>query len=384
MAKDLYEVLGVPRTASEEDIKKAYRKLAIQYHPDKFATASESEKKAAEAKCKEINHAAEVLTNKQKRANYDQYGSEDGPQPGFGGGATGEGGAFSGFEDILSSFFGGNAGGGFGNKRNPNAPRQGEDIHVKINLTFEEAYSGVSKTLRLNREEVCGACGGSGAKDASSIRICTYCNGSGVVQKTQQSLFGQQVVQTVCSNCGGKGKIVEDKCTSCRGNGYARKEANIKVNIPAGVDNGVTMTVRNEGHCGRNGGARGNLVMAVGVTANPKFRRVGNDLYYDLAIGFYEAACGNEIVIDTLKGETKCKIPECTQSGTKIRLKGYGMKVLQKESYGDLYVIVKVETPKNLNAKQMKLLKEFEDSLSDSQYPQIKKTKKSGKFGKDK
>ncbi|MDE7079983.1 MAG: J domain-containing protein, partial [Clostridia bacterium] len=326
--------------------------------------------------CKEINHAYEVLSNPQKRSNYDQFGSEDGPQ-GFGG-ASGEGGGFGGFEDILSSFFGGN----FGGKKNPNAPRQGEDIHVKINLTFEEAYSGTSKALRLNREEVCATCGGSGAKDAQSIKVCQYCRGTGVVQKTQQSIFGQQVVQTVCSNCGGKGKVIEEKCATCRGNGYSRKEASVKINIPAGVDNGVTMTVRNEGHCGRNGGARGNLVIAVGVAQSPKFRRVGNDLYYDLSIGFYDATCGGEILIETMKGEAKCKIPESTQSGTKIRLKGYGMKVLQKEMYGDLYVIVKVETPKGLSNKQIKLLKEFEDSLSDSQYPQIKKSKKTGRFGK--
>ena len=376
MAKNLYEILGVQKTATDDEIKKAYRKKVVAYHPDKFAGASEKEKKDAEAKCKEINHAYEVLSDKQKRANYDQFGSEDGPQ-GFGG-AGGEGGGFGGFEDILSSFFGGN----FGGKKNPNAPRQGEDIHVKINLTFEEAYSGASKVLRLNREEMCATCGGSGAKDAQSIKVCPYCRGTGVVQKTQQSIFGQQVVQTVCSNCGGKGKIIEEKCISCRGNGYMRKETSVKINVPAGVDNGVTMTVRNEGHCGKNGGARGNLVIAVGVTQSAKFRRVGNDLYYDLSIGFYDAACGGEILIDTMKGEAKCKIPESTQSGTKIRLKGYGMKVLQKDLYGDLYVIVKVETPKNLSNKQMKLLKEFEDSLSDNQYPQIKKSKKTGRFGK--
>ena len=365
MAKNLYEILGVPKTASDDDIKKAYRKKVVAYHPDKFAGASEKEKKDAEAMCKEINHAYEVLSNKEKRANYDQFGSEEGPQ-GFGG-AGGEGAGFGGFEDILSSFFGGS----FGGKKNPNAPRQGEDIHVKVNLTFEEAYNGASKVLRLNREEVCATCGGSGAKDAQSVKVCPYCRGSGIVQKTQQSIFGQQVVQTVCTNCGGKGKVVEEKCATCRGNGYSRKEASVKINVPAGVDNGVTMTVRNEGHCGRNGGARGNLVIAVGVTPSAKFRRVGNDLYFDLSIGFYDAACGIEILIETMKGETKFKIPESTQSGTKIRLKGYGMKVLQKDLYGDLYVIVKVETPKNLSNKQMKLLKEFEDSLSDNQYPQI-------------
>ncbi|MDE7337434.1 MAG: molecular chaperone DnaJ, partial [Clostridia bacterium] len=341
MAKNYYEILGVPKTASDDEIKKAYRKKVVAYHPDKFAGASEKEKKDAEAKCKEINHAYEVLSNKEKRANYDQFGNEDGPQ-GFGGGAGGESAGFGGFEDILSSFFGGS----FGGKKNPNAPRQGEDIHVKVNLTFEEAYTGASKVLRLNREEVCATCGGSGAKDAQAVKTCPYCRGTGVVQKTQQSIFGQQVVQAVCTNCGGKGKIVEEKCTSCRGNGYSRKEANVKINVPAGVDNGVTMTVRNEGHCGRNGGARGNLVIAVGVTPSAKFRRVGNDLYFDLSIGFYDAACGSEILIETMKGEAKCKIPESTQSGTKIRLKGYGMKVLQKDLYGDLYVIVKVETPK--------------------------------------
>lgn len=372
MAKDLYEILGVPKTASDEEIKKAYRKLAIKLHPDRFATASESEKKQAEEKFKEINHAYEVLSDKNKRANYDQYGDEEGPQGfgGFGGGQGGGFGGFGGFEDILSSFFGG----GFGRK-NPNAPKQGEDIHIKINLTFEEAYNGVTKTIKLNRDETCTTCGGSGAKDASSIKVCPYCKGSGMVQKTQQTLFGQQVVQTVCSNCGGTGKVIGDKCTSCRGNGYMRKEASVKVNIPAGVDNGVTMTVRNEGNCGRNGGPKGNLVIAIGVVANDKFRRVGNDLYYDLPISYYEAACGSKITINTMKGETVCKIPEGTQSGTKIRIKGYGMKVLQKESCGDLYVIVKVETPKGLNSKQLKMLKEFEDNLTSAQYPQIKKTR---------
>ena len=378
--KDLYEILGVSKTASDEEIKKAYRKLTMTWHPDKFTNASESEKKQAEAKIKEINLAYEVLGDKEKRANYDKFGTEDG-SAGFAGAGGFEGaGGFGGFEDILNTFFGGTSG-GFG-RRNPNEPRQGEDIHVKVNLTFEEAYNGVTKSIKLNRDEPCTTCKGTGAKDAQSIRICTYCNGTGTVRKTQQSLFGQQVVQAMCTNCGGKGKIITDKCPTCRGNGYARKEANVKVNVPAGVDNGVSMTLRGEGNNGINGGAKGNLVIAVGVSPSEKFKRVGNDLYMDLPIGYYDAANGCDITIETMKGEAKCKIPEATQSGTKIRLKGYGMKVLQKDLMGDLYVVVKLETPKNLSSKQLKLLKAFEDSLSDSQYPQLKKCKKGGLFSK--
>ncbi len=340
MAKDLYEILGVTKTATDDDIRKAYRKLAITLHPDRFATASESEKKEAEKKFKEINAAYEILSDKEKRSNYDQFGNPDGPQ-GFGG-AGGKGGFEGGFRDRKST-----------------------------------RLNGATKPIRLNRDEPCSTCNGSGAKDASSIKICTYCNGTGTVRKTQQSIFGQQVVQTVCTACGGRGKTVTEKCVTCRGNGYVRKEATVNVPVPAGVDNGMSMTLRNEGHCGQNGGGKGNLVIAVGVMPSEKFKRVGNDLYYDLPIGFYDAAYGSEIIIETLKGETKCKIPECTQSGTKIRLKGYGMKVLRKDLYGDLYVVVKVETPKNLSSKQLKLLKAFEDSLSESQYPQLKKYKRS-------
>lgn len=379
--KDLYEILGVTKGASDDDIKKAYRKLAITLHPDRFANATEKEKKDAELKFKEINRAYEVLSDKEKRANYDKYGNEDGSASfGAGAGAGGFEGGFGGFEDIINSFF--NGGSGFGGRRNPNEPKQGDDIHVKVNLTFEEAYSGVTKTIRLNRDEPCTTCKGTGAKDASAIRVCPYCKGTGSVRKNQQTLFGQQIVQSPCTNCGGKGKIIGEKCVTCKGAGFARKEANVKVNVPAGVDNGVSMTLRGEGHNGVNGGPKGNLVIAVGVAQSEKYKRVGNDLYLDLPIGFYDAANGCEINIDTLKGDAKCKIPEATQSGTKIRLKGYGMKVLQKDMYGDLYVVVKLETPKGLSSKQLKLLKAFEDSLSDSQYPQLKKCKKGGFFSK--
>ncbi|MEG2414070.1 MAG: DnaJ C-terminal domain-containing protein, partial [Clostridia bacterium] len=193
---------------------------------------------------------------------------------------------------------------------------------------------------------------------------------SGYIRRTQNTLFGQQTVQSVCSHCGGKGKIVEEKCKTCRGTGFVRKEATVKVPIPAGADTGVRMTIRNEGNCGANGGGKGNLVVVIYVAESDTFRRVGADLYMDLPIGYYEAACGCDINIDTMKGSTTVKVPESTQPGTKIRIKGYGMKVLQKEVYGDLYITIKVETPRGLSSKQLKLLREFEESLSETQYPQ--------------
>lgn len=366
MAKDLYEVLGVQKTASDAEIKSAYRKLAIKMHPDRFATASDSEKKAAEEKFKEVNHAYEVLSDSEKRANYDRFGSEE-PQ-GFGGGSGGAG--FSGFEDIINSFFGGGFGGG---RTNSNAPQTGEDIQVRINLTFKEAYEGVKKTIKIRRNETCNDCGGSGANDPKSIKTCEYCKGTGYVQKVQNTIFGQQVVQTVCTNCGGKGKVITDKCKTCKGNGYINKEASVTVNIPAGVDSGIKMTIRNEGNCGKNGGGRGDLVLVLYVTDTDKYRRVGNDLYLDVPVSFYSAACGGELTIETMKGVAKCRLPEGTQYGTKIRLKNYGMKVLQKEAYGDLYLVIKVETPKGLNNKQINMLKEFDESLSSTQNPQTRK-----------
>ncbi len=369
--KDLYEILGVSRNASEQEIKSAYRKLAMKYHPDRFATATDAEKKEAEGKFKEINHAYEVLSDPNKKANYDQYGSEEGPQ-GFSGFGGGEG--FGGFEDILNSFFGGMGGGA--RAARANAPQQGADIQVRVDLTFEEAFSGVKKTIEMYRDEECPTCHGTGAKDSSSIETCKYCNGSGFIRKVQNSIFGQQVVQTVCSACGGKGKTVKEKCKDCRGAGYIRKKASVSVNIPAGIDSGMSMTIRHEGYCGRNGGPKGNLVISIFVKASDTFKRVGNDLYMDVPISFYDATCGCDLEVNTLKGSAKTKVPAGIQSGTKIKLKNYGMKVLQREQYGDLYLNIKVETPRMLTPKQCKMLKEFNDSLSDLQTPGAKKFKK--------
>ena len=372
MAKDLYQILGVDKNADDETIKKAYRKLALKYHPDRYATATDAEKKEAEEKFKEINHAYEVLSDKTKRGNYDAYGDENGPQFGGGGGSgfSGFSGA-GGFDDILNSFFGGF--GGRSRSANPNAPVDGEDITVRLNLTFEEAYFGVEKQINVVRSEECPDCHGSGARDASSVHTCPYCHGTGYVTQRQQTLFGVQTVRTVCSNCGGKGKVVGDKCRTCKGNGYVRRNATVKVKIPAGVDSGVNITVRNEGNAGRNGGMKGNLVLVVYVAESPRYKRMGYDLYMTLPIGFYSAAVGCKIEVDTMKGKAVCNIPEATQSGTKIRIKGYGVKMLNRDGYGDLYITVKVETPKGLNRKQQQLLADFEASLSDGQYPQVKK-----------
>ena len=371
MAKDLYEVLGVSKSASPDEIKSAYRKLTKEFHPDKFANKPEAEKKAAEEKFKEINRAYEVLSDPNKKANYDQYGSEDGPQ-GFGGFGEGSGEGFGGFEDILSSFFGGGMG---GRRQSANSPEQGDDIQIRINLTFEEAYTGVSKTVSYSRDDICDTCHGTGAKDGI-LDTCQYCKGTGTIRRTQNTLFGQQIVQTVCPHCGGKGKTAKEKCRECRGNGTIRKTVSKTINIPGGVETGIRMTIRNEGNAGKNGGPRGNLVVAIVVADSPKFKRDGNDLYMDYPISYYEAACGCEIELDTMKGKAKTKVPEGTQSGVKLRMKGYGMKVLQKEAYGDLYITIKVETPKGLSSKQAKLLKDFEDSLSENQYPLRKNSRK--------
>lgn len=371
MDKDLYEVLGVNKNATDDEIKKSYRKLAMKYHPDRFASATDAEKKDAENKFKEINHAYEVLSDPQKKSNYDQYGSEDGPQ-GFGGFSGGSGGSgFGGFEDIFSSIFDG-FGGGRSSNRN-NAPQQGADIQTRIDITLEEAYQGIDKMFEYYRDTTCQDCKGTGAKAGTSMETCQYCKGTGVLRKVQNTIFGQQVVQTVCSHCGGKGKSIKEKCPTCRGTGTIRVKEVKKFHIPAGVDTGNNMTVRHEGHCGKNGGPNGNLVISIYVKESDQFKRVGNDLYMDVPLSFYNAACGCELEINTLKGLTKTKIPEGTQSGTKIRLRGYGMKVLQREEYGDLYVTIKVETPKGLNAKQKSLLKEFSDSLGETQNPSIKR-----------
>lgn len=383
---DLYEVLGVSKSATKDEIKSAYRKLAKDNHPDAFATAPEAEKKQAEEKFKVINKAYEILSDDQKRAAYDRYGSENGPQGGFGG--AGGNGGFSGFggfgggegvgidlEDIISSIFGGGFG-GFGGRANTasraNAPRNGADIGVELTLTFEEAAFGVEKEINIKREETCPDCGGNGAKDGKAIKTCPQCNGTGTVNTVKNTPFGRVQTSGVCPQCGGKGKIVTETCKTCAGRGRVSKARTIKVSIPAGIDNGQTMTLHNEGNAGINGGSKGSLVIRIKVRTHNLFERRGSDLYMEMPITFVQAALGDTVSIKTLEKPVSYDIPAGTQSGTVFKIKGEGIKHLKKDSKGDLYVKIIVEVPKNLDKKQREIVKSLDYTFETKQHPQIK------------
>ena len=368
--KDYYDLLGVQKNASEQEIKAAYRKAVMKYHPDRYATKPEAERKQAEETFKEINHAYDVLSDPQKKANYDQFGTEDGPQfngGGFSGGGSGGFGGFGGFEDIFSQFFGG------GSRTNrANMPIDGDDITMRIDITFEESIKGAEKSVKVYRTEKCPDCKGSGASDPSKITTCPDCHGSGTVTVTQNTIFGRQTVRTKCSRCGGTGKSVTDKCKTCRGEGTIKKERVIPVTIPAGVDNGQTITYYNEGEVGINGGQNGRLIIVINVKPHPLFVREGYDLYYKLPISMSDAINGAKVEIPTTDKSVTITIPPGTATGTKFRVKGYGVKYLKKQAFGDLYVTVEIDTPQKLSKKQQDLLNAFEESLTDKQYEKRK------------
>lgn len=359
--KDYYEILGVSRNATDQEIKTAYKKAVMKYHPDKFANKPEAEKKQAEEKMKEVNYAYGVLSNPEKKQKYDQFGSEDGPS--FTGGGSGGFGGFSDFGDIFSQFFGG----GFGSSSR-NQPIDGDDITMRLEISFDEAIKGCEKSVKVYRTEKCPDCKGSGASDPSKIQTCPVCHGSGVVTVTQNTIFGRQTVRTKCSNCGGKGKVITDKCKTCRGSGVVKKERIIPVTIPAGADNNQTITYYNEGEVGINGGSNGRLVIVLSVKPHELFVRDGYDLYVKVPISFTDACLGGKITVPTTNDKNiTLTIPAGTQSGTKFRVKGYGVKYLRKEQYGDMYVTVEIETPQKLNSKQQSILKEFEESVTAKQ-----------------
>ena len=354
--QDYYELLGIPKTATEAEIKSAYRKLAKKYHPDLNPGNAE-----AEQKFKEINEANSVLSDPEKRAKYDQYGhAAFDPSAGFGGG-----GGFEGFDmgDIFSSFFGGGFGGG--SSRRANAPIDGDDILARVTLTFEEAAFGVKREVTFQRIEACGDCHGSGAAPGSSVETCTTCRGSGRVTVQQRTMLGMMQTQQTCSACRGSGKLIKTPCKNCRGSGYVKINKTLDVKIPAGIDNGQRIALRGQGNAGRNGGMAGDLIIEVRVRPHELFERDGNDLYCEIPLTFAAAALGAEIEIPTLTGKIKYDIPEGTQSGTTFTVRGEGLQSVSGNRKGNLVFRVTVEVPRDLNAKQKELLREFSNSCEE-------------------
>lgn len=357
--KDYYAALGLEKGASDADIKKAFRKLAIKYHPDK-----NQGNKEAENKFKEINEAYQVLSDPDKKAKYDMYGTVDFDGSGFGSGGFG-GFDFSdmgGFGDIFESFFGGGGSGG----RRRNGPQRGSDLEYTINLTFEEAIFGVEKEISIDRSEKCETCKGSGAKAGTSKKTCPTCNGQGQVRVQRQTPLGSFVSTSTCNTCGGSGTVIEEPCTDCHGRGHVRKTRKIKVNIPAGVDTGNVMPLRGQGNHGTNDGPPGDLYVRINVAPSKKFVRKGNDIYIDAHISMGKAALGTEITVATVDGDVKYTIPAGTQSGTLFRLKGKGIPRVNSSGRGDQYVKVIVDIPKNLNEKQKDALKAFMEACGEN------------------
>ena len=365
MAKrDYYEVLGVSKTATDDEIKKAYRGLAKKYHPD---VCKEPD---AEAKFKEVQEAYEVLSDSTKRQQYDQFGHE-GPMGGAGGfdGFNFGGGGFGGFEDIFSSFFGG------GRTQTNTGPKRGRNIKTSITLTFEEAAFGVEKEITLNKLDTCKDCSGTGAMSGKDIETCPRCHGRGKIIVEQNSFFGRIQTEAVCPNCNGKGKTIKNKCTTCHGEGRIKTVSKIKVRIPSGVEDEQTLTVSGRGEAGPNGGMNGDLYININVKPHDLFERDGVHLYLEMPITFSQAALGDSIEVPTLDGKCILKVPSGTQTGTKFRIPGKGIKNARTGETGNLYVVVKLITPTKLSNEQKDLFKKLSktNEKNESIFDKIKK-----------
>lgn len=352
--RDYYEVLGVSKGATDDELKKAFRREAKKYHPDLHPGDKE-----AEVKFKEVNEAYEVLSDREKRARYDQYGHA-GVDPNFG---AGGGGAYSGgfgdFGDIFSDLFGG-AFGGFGGGQRRNGPKRGRDIEQFVDLDFREAVFGCKKNLNITKAENCRACGGTGAKAGTKPETCSKCKGTGQVRSQVRTPFGFMTNMTTCPDCRGTGKFIREVCKDCRGTGKIRQSSTIEIDVPAGVDNGVTMQISGKGEAGVNGGPAGDLLVTVRVRPDDVFRRENQNIYIDLPISFVQAALGATVKVPTLDGAVEYDIPEGTQPGTVFRLRGKGVPVIRSKTRGDQFVTVTVKVPKNLTPKQKELLMEFD------------------------
>lgn len=367
--RDYYEVLGVEKNASDAEIKKAYRKLAMKYHPDQNPGD-----KTAEEKFKEINEAYEVLSDADKKARYDQYGFAGvdpnfNPNAGFGG-FGGGGFGFGDLGDIFGDFFGGGTASSSGRRR---GPAKGQNVVSEIEISFEDAAFGCEREITFSRIETCSTCHGTGAKEGTSPQTCSYCHGTGTV-RTQQNFMGMTMQSTAaCPDCRGTGRIIRTPCSRCKGKGKVRRSHKLMVKFPAGIDDGQTLRVRGEGNTGLNGGPSGDLMVTVSVRSHPLFTRQGQDVYCEMPITFTQAACGAEVEVPTLDGKVRYTIGEGTQTGTTFRLKGKGIPYVNGRSRGDQYVTVVVETPTRLTREQKDLLRKFEEATSESAQPKRKK-----------
>ena len=380
--RDYYEVLGVNKNATDDELKKAYRKLAKKYHPD----ANPDNKKEAEAKFKEVNEAYENLSDPQKRRMYDQFG-HNGPQ-GFGGNGGGyyssgfDGfSGFSGFSgmgdfgdlgDIFSSFFGGGFGSSGRSSRTKNGPTKGANLQYDIEITFEEAFLGVEKTINFSREEKCDSCKGTGAKSGTQPQTCSMCHGTGQVTQVQATILGQMQTTRTCSNCHGTGKVIKEPCETCRGKGKVRKQAKIRVKIPEGIDDNQTVVLRGEGAAGSNGGSKGDLYINVHIKPHHLYTRKGNNVYCDIPVTVTQATLGAAIEVPMVDGtKDKFKIPEGTQTDTKFRIRGKGFKSPNSNYAGDLIFTIIVQTPKKLTKEQRDLFEQLAKTMNEQ--PPVRK-----------
>ena len=359
--RDYYEVLGVSKGASEDELKKAYRKLAKENHPDLHPGDKE-----CEARFKEINEAYEVLSDSDKRAKYDQFGhAAFDPNQGFGGGGFGGFEGFGGFGDIFGDIFSGFGGFG-GGGRNPNAPRKGDNLRATVNIKFEEAAFGVKKEVFVAKVEQCPDCKGTGCAEGTTAEVCPDCKGTGSVKTTQRTPFGMVQSTGQCPKCKGRGKIIHTPCKSCRGVGSVRRQHKVTVSVPAGIDDGQTISLRGQGNAGINGGPAGDLLITVLVQPHARFERDGASILLEQEVSFAQAALGSEIEVPTLDGKVKLNIPEGTQPGSVFRLKGKGVPYLRANGRGDQFVTVKVAVPKNMSSAQKEALRQYASAMGET------------------